>query len=200
VFVGLNLHQIVGPLVGAANTPMLVTIRKSNGYAAGPGASRVPAYETPGAFTASIALTTMTVSALSSGKLAPGQTIAGAGVTAGTIILAQLTGAEGGAGTYQISKTQTVSSVAMTAALVVSAQVQPMTFKDLQILDGLNINGEKKAIYINGRIDGVIRVALKGGDLVILPDGTIWLVVQALEDFADTAGWTKAAMVLQNGA
>lgn len=69
------------------------------------------------AFTASIASTTMTVTAFSlgTGLLAVGQTIDGAGVTAGTYIVAQLTGPVGGAGTYTVSVSQTIGSESMTA-------------------------------------------------------------------------------------
>lgn len=66
------------------------------------------------AFTASIATTVLTVSAVASGTLAIGQTITGTGVTAGTTIVSLGTGT-GGTGTYNISTSQTVSSVAMTS-------------------------------------------------------------------------------------
>lgn len=67
-------------------------------------------------FTGSIATTTLTVSAFGSGApLAVGQTLFGAGVTAGTTITAEGTGT-GGAGTYTVSTSQTVASEAMAAA------------------------------------------------------------------------------------
>lgn len=68
----------------------------------------------PASFTASIATTVLTVSAISAGSLGPGQIVAGSGVTAGTTILAQLTGTPGGVGTYSLSVSQTVASEAMT--------------------------------------------------------------------------------------
>jgi hypothetical protein len=40
-------------------------------------------------------------------------------------------------------------------------------------------------------------VAQKGGDLITLPDGTLWLTVQVLEDFSVTSGWVKVAATLQ---
>jgi hypothetical protein len=64
--------------------------------------------------TASIAGTTLTVSAVGSGTLAPGQLVEGTGVDAGLYILSQLTGTTGGVGTYQLSGTDTVGSEAMT--------------------------------------------------------------------------------------
>jgi len=60
-------------------------------------------------FTASITTTTMTVTAITSGSLALGQTIQGSGVTSGTIITALGTGT-GLTGTYTVNKSQTVSS------------------------------------------------------------------------------------------
>jgi len=55
---------------------------------------------------AGLAGTIMTVSAVSSGVLAPGQTIGGAGVTADTTIVNQLTGTTGSTGTYTVSISQ----------------------------------------------------------------------------------------------
>jgi hypothetical protein len=59
-------------------------------------------------FTATVASTTMTVSAVASGTIYLGQTIQSAGVTAGTIITAFGTGS-GGTGTYTISNSLTIA-------------------------------------------------------------------------------------------
>ena len=67
-------------------------------------------------FSATIAATTMTVSALTSGFIAVGQTISGTGVTAATTITALGSGT-GGAGTYTVSTSQTVSSTVTVTAL-----------------------------------------------------------------------------------
>jgi hypothetical protein len=67
-------------------------------------------------FSATIAATTMTVSALTSGFIAVGQTISGTGVTAATTITALGSGT-GGAGTYTVSTSQTVSSTTTISAL-----------------------------------------------------------------------------------
>jgi hypothetical protein len=69
---------------------------------------------TAATFTGSIAGTVLTVSAVASGTVSPGQTLSGAGVTVGTIIVAQLTGSIGATGTYTVSNTQTVASESMT--------------------------------------------------------------------------------------
>lgn len=69
--------------------------------------------------TASIADTTLTVSAISSGALQVGMAVYGTGVAVGTYITALGTG-DGGLGTYTLNASQTVASVAMTANLSAS--------------------------------------------------------------------------------
>ena len=64
--------------------------------------------------TASITGTVMTVTA-TDGFINSGMELSGAGVTAGTTVVKQLTGATGGTGTYQVSISQTVPSTAVTA-------------------------------------------------------------------------------------
>ncbi len=64
--------------------------------------------------TASIATTTLTVTAVASGTLFVGQTIQGAGITVQTIITALGTGS-GGVGTYTINNSQTITSITMYA-------------------------------------------------------------------------------------
>lgn len=79
-----------------------------------------------------------------------------------------------------------------------SVQVQALTFKDLTQLDGVNMNGEARAIYFYGEFNGVLRARQKGGDIVTLTDGPNagnWLIVKMLETWPD---WCKAAVVLQN--
>lgn len=56
----------------------------------------------------------LTASAVT-GLISPGDTLAGAGVTAGTTIISQLSGTAGGAGTYQTSGAQSVASETMTS-------------------------------------------------------------------------------------
>lgn len=196
----MNLHAIVAPYIAAVNPQQLVSVRVSADSDTAANGVPVPRYETPGALVGSIAAGVLAATAVSSGVLRPAQTVAGAGVSAGTTITAQLSGARGGVGTYQLGVVQDVTSGPLATSLLLLAQVQPMTKSDLLQMEGLNLNGDKKAIYLNGAVDGVVRVRLKGGDLVDTPDGQTWLVVQNLEGFDATAGWTKAAMVLQNGS
>jgi len=69
--------------------------------------------------TGSIATTTLTVTAVSSGRLIPGMRISGSGVSAGTTILEQLTQTNndnlGLRGTYRVSISQTAASTTITA-------------------------------------------------------------------------------------
>jgi hypothetical protein len=65
-------------------------------------------------FTGDISGTTLTVSAVTSGTISVNQYISGNGVTVGTYITALGTGT-GGAGTYTVDTSQTVSSTAMVA-------------------------------------------------------------------------------------
>lgn len=68
-------------------------------------------------FTGSIgARGVMTVTAIGSGEIQPGMLVAGIGVAAGTAVVSQITGTDGGDGTYQVSIFQIVSSESLTAA------------------------------------------------------------------------------------
>jgi hypothetical protein len=75
------------------------------------------------------------------------------------------------------------------------ANVQALDSDDLKQLDGLNIQGVLKAIYLRGVLAGVIRPNQTGGDIVKRNNGTeTWLVVKVLETWPN---WTKAVIVLQ---
>lgn len=68
------------------------------------------------AFTGSIGGTTLTVSAVTTGALAPGQVVAGGLTDPATQIVSQLTGTTGSTGTYQVSVSQTIASGALTSS------------------------------------------------------------------------------------
>lgn len=84
-----------------------ITTNKAS-YTIGPGG------EIGASFTGSIASRVLTVSAISSGDIALGQTLTGAGITAGTQVISFATGA-GGLGTYNLNIAQTVGSEVMQA-------------------------------------------------------------------------------------
>jgi len=182
-----------------------VAVRVSAGSTITPDGTRVPAYQTPGSLVASVSGTTMTVSSVAAGVLAPGQMLADEtfALLPGTVIVAQLSGVPGGVGTYQVSALQTVTSEDMTTTLILRAQVQALTFRDLTQISGLNLNGTRRAIYLSGNVDGVVRPDMKGGDLLTFPDGSVWLVAMQLEAWGaagSTDVWSKVAATLQDGA
>lgn len=87
------------------------------------------------------------------------------------------------------------------APIDVRAQVQPLSSTDLRMLDALNLQGNFRAMYVDMRWQGINRPAVKGGDLVTEPDGTVWLVTTELEAWSASAGWTKVAVTQQlNGS
>lgn len=197
----MNLHSIVAPYIGAVNPQVRVSIRVSTGPGTqNPDFTQNPGYATPGALTGSITGRVLTVSAVTAGVLQVGQQLAGVNVPAGAYISSLGTGT-GGVGTYNLNKAAAapVSSEAMTTALVILAQVQALSSRDLRQIEGLNLQGTLRSIYLNGALDGVVRVLLKGGDLVTLSDGSVWLVTLVPEPWNLTAGWTRALITLQNG-
>lgn len=80
----------------------------------------------------------------------------------------------------------------------VDAQIQAKSQGGLRQSDGVNMQGSHRSIYINGTINGASRPYLKGGDLVILPDNSTWLVTMTDEPWGQVDGWTHATITLQN--
>lgn len=85
-----------------------------------------------------------------------------------------------------------------------SVQAQSLSYTDLQKADSLNIQGVRRAIYMNGVADGVVRVGKQGGDVLTFPSGTfpegdVWLCAMVLESWSQ-AGWTKLCITLQDGS
>lgn len=194
----MNLHGIVASAISVVNPLVPATVLVSTGPGPTTAAGkRVPTFATPGAITGSITADVLTVTAQASGKLLMGQTLTGTGIPAMTSIVEQLSGTAGGIGTYRINRELETpfASGAITTALVVPAQIQSLTFRDIQQIDGLNLQGNRNGIYFYGRIDGLVRPDNKGGDLITFPDGTTWLVAMVLEDWPD---WCKVAATRQN--
>lgn len=77
------------------------------------------------------------------------------------------------------------------------AQVQALDASDLRQISGLNQQGEKIAIYVNGTMLGEVSADGAGGDVVLMPDGSTWLVLKVLENWSTIDGWTKCALVRQ---
>lgn len=274
----MNLHAVVGPLVGAVNPNQIIAVQVSVGTTEAADGSQQPAYATPGSitasiggtFTASASGTTLDVTAVLTGSLQSGDVVSGTDGTnslpAGCFIASQLTGTAGGVGTYELSaapasgtlnpcevtsasttlnvgaiaqgvvqagqsltdvptallagtlvtgqlsgitggpglylinQQQTVASETMTTSMTLVAQVQAMTGGDLRHMDMLNLQGSHRTLYVNAPLRGAVRVSLKGGDIVTLPDGSVWLVNQVMEPFFGTAGFQKVVITLQDGS
>lgn len=128
----MNLHAIAGPIVGAVNPQIPVTVQISTGPAStAPDGTQTPGYAAP---------------------------------------------------------------------VTLLGQVQPLTARDLQQLDGINLGGVRWKIYLSGQIDAIVRPERKGGDLVTIATGRhegVWLTVLVLEQWPD---WCVAAITQQNGA
>lgn len=89
------------------------------------------------------------------------------------------------------------------APVSVKVQVQALEFGDLRQLEAMNVQGERRAVYIYGsEWNGISRIDERGGDLLIFPerpgaDPRTWLVAVVLEKWPD---WVKVAVTLQNDA
>jgi len=78
-------------------------------------------------------------------------------------------------------------------------QVQELTQADIQLMDGLNIQGVMKVVYINELPLGVVRTLGQGGDVLQFPlfGETIiqdWLVVKVKEQYPN---WASVIVCLQ---
>jgi hypothetical protein len=106
--------------------------------------------------TGSIALTTLTVSAVTSGSIYPSMQFTGTGVTAGTRIVAQLTGTPGGIGTYTVNISQTVASTTLTGSLPSKLTVAQPGIYNLQFsAQFINTTNDVQEISIWFRVNGV---------------------------------------------
>ena len=110
----LSVGDILSGTGVTANTTITSQLTGTTG---GTGNYRVSTSQTVNSrtITATSPNSILTVTSVSSGVLNVGDTLSGTGVTTGTTIISQLTGTTGGIGTYTVSKSQTVSSRAITA-------------------------------------------------------------------------------------
>lgn len=82
----------------------------------------------------------------------------------------------------------------------ITLQIQALSKGEIKHLDGLNIQGVRRAAYFDGAVFGLVRVAQRGGDVLVFPTGTLpegdeWLCVHVLEQWPT---WGKVALSLQN--
>lgn len=82
------------------------------------------------------------------------------------------------------------------------AQIQALSYTDLRAIEGLQIAGLRRAIFLWGNWNSMIRATMQGGDLITFPDGSVWLVVFPFEHWGHgvtgTLGWCKVCVTLQN--
>ena len=86
-----------------------------------------------------------------------------------------------------------------TITLTVEAQVQALSTSDLQQVDGLNMTGVMRTVYLYGNAAGVVRVDQIGGDVLRFPEvpnGTVrnWLITKVVETWSD---WCHVIVTLQ---
>lgn len=72
---------------------------------------------------------------------------------------------------------------------------QPITTGDIRHMDALNIQGVRRAFYITGHVDAIVRVRSRGGDQIVKPDNSMWLVHEVAEQWHT---WVKVLTTLQN--
>lgn len=72
-------------------------------------------------------------------------------------------------------------------------QKQELSFKDLQHVDGLNIQGELCSVYLNGQVYGIDRGSAMGGDAFVF-NNQVWLVVAVPEQWPD---WCRVILCRQ---
>ena len=115
-------------------------------------------------FTASISTTTMAVTAIGSGTIAVGQVITGTGVTAGTVITAQLTGTAGSTGDYTVSTSQTVASTTITVVGVDFLSIPSWAKRVTVILAGFSTSGTSPYLIQLGTSSGVASSGYVGNN------------------------------------
>ena len=81
----------------------------------------------------------------------------------------------------------------------VQAQIQALSAQDLRHVDGLNISGVMRSVYIYGNVAGIVRTDQQGGDILQfaeIPGGTVknWLVSTVVETWPT---WAHVIVTLQ---
>ena len=153
--------------------------------------------------TGSIATTVLTVTAITSGTLAPNQLITGTGVTAGTYIVNQLTGTTGSTGTYTVSASQTVTSTTITTAGTIWSGLTPATgtVNKIGSIVATNATGTAATITvsINSAINGggtpyrlAYQTTVPANASLIIVDKSTAIYVGEAQSIVVTSGTTNA--------
>lgn len=85
----------------------------------------------------------------------------------------------------------------------VQLQLQALSARDLEHLDGLNIQNVTRKAWVFGSAEGVNRPEVKGGDLFLFavpPSATVrtWLVSVVFETWDQDGPWSSVGLTLQN--
>lgn len=193
----MNLHGIVKNIVSAVNPLLPLNVQISVGSTTNPDGTRVPAFATPCAFMGSISGSVLNVRTMGSGVIQVGQTLfdEAGDIAPNTVIVNQLNGPSGGPGNYTINNQQNLGLELIQATLTIQGDVQALSYSDIRQVEGLNLQGTRRAIYFDGPVYGLVRPTNQGGDLITLPDGTVWLVAMVTEKWPN---WSKAVVTQQN--
>lgn len=197
----MNLLSLTAGVINTVNPNKPLTVRLATDFTTNAAGLQVPVYETPTSFTGTLADGVLSVTAITGGSIALLQTISGAGLPAGLTIVQQLTGAKGQIGTYAVAgpTVEVDSPLSMTSDLILNGQIQPLSYKDLQQIEGLNLNGTRRTIYLYGVVDAIVRSMRKGGALIYGPGDNIWLVAMVTEQWFDALpSWCAVVATLQN--
>jgi len=196
----MNLLAYTAGVINPVNPRKLLTVRLAYDFTTNAAGLQQPSYETPTSFTASSSGDgVLNVLSITGGHLGPLQTVSGADVPAGVTIVRQLSGTAGGVGTYQLAGPLFTAGELMSSELSLLGQIQPVSWKDLQQIEGLNLNGTRKTIYLFGVVDAIVRSLRKGGSLIFGPGDQQWLVAQVIEQwYEDLPSWCSVAATLQN--
>lgn len=87
-----------------------------------------------------------------------------------------------------------------TTSTTVQANVQGLSARDLQHVDGLNIQGVMRSVHLYGNVQGVVRDDSKGGDILQFPEvpgGPVkdWRVISVMETWPT---WARVLVCLQS--
>jgi hypothetical protein len=88
-------------------------------------------------------------------------------------------------------------------AISLIAQWQPIQYNDIVMADSMNIQGTRRKVWLNGKVDGLVRSANQGGDLITTSDGEVWKIAFISEQWTENTmgpNWVSAVVTLQNVA
>lgn len=156
--------------------------------------------------------TVLTVSAVSSGPILVGMTLTGTGVTAGTRIVAQVSGTTGGAGVYTVSTSQEVGSITINGSraskIMFDYPGQYLVTISLQVSNRDNAAGEFELWAVNTGVNYPLSntrfdmVARKSGSIwshIVPAVNGIFTVNDATSEYLEMAWWSdRAGAFLEN--